>query len=197
MKTGSILRKNVITAGLVFLLGNSGLYAQGNINFFIYANATSKGNVWQYPPFPSLLPVDSNYVGQLFYSDVSATAPKSALSPIVRFDNSGTIAYGLVTDPSDDAGNYIWYSLAAWNPAIGATYAQAAANVVGPFAMSQTVQVLLGGVDVNQNLFTPQNSNGFMNFIAYTVPEPSSMVIGGIEAALLLLFHRLKSSVRG
>jgi len=180
----------------------SSAFSQGVINFFTFNSNTAKGQVFLPPPSQTT-PVGATFSGQLFYSDVSATAVKSALSPVVAFNSSGVINFGNVTDSLDDAGNFIWYDLVVWNTAGGPTASAAlgstypgSGNAVQPsagltaYGLSSTVKVLLGGTDVSGSLFTIPQANGFNNLITTPVPEPSTIVLGGLGAAALLAFRR-------
>jgi hypothetical protein len=199
------MNKTIKSLALGLVIGGvaSATYAQGVINFFTFNSTTTKGQVF----LPSSTsPIGTQYYGQLFYSDVSATAPQSPLSPVEAFNSSGVINLGNITDPVDDAGNFIWYSLVVWSAsggntaaaALGANYPSGAvvpAPALTAYGDSSTVRVTLGGIDAeNDPPFNVPQANGFNNLTltATTVPEPSTIVLGGLGVAALLAFRRRK-----
>jgi hypothetical protein len=196
------MNKTIKSLALGLVIGGvaSATYAQGVINFFTFNSSNPlKGQVF----LPSsTTAVGTTFYGQLFYSDVSATAAQSPLSAVEAFNSSGVINLGNITDPVDDAGNFIWYSLVVWSASGGSTAAAALganypAGAVVPglgltsYGDSSTVRVTLGGIDAeNDPPFNVPQANGFNNLTLTPVPEPSTIVLGGLGAAALLAFRR-------
>jgi len=192
-----------LTLGLLVAGVTSATYAQGVINFFVIGSGSTKGQIF----LPDgVTPIGTTFVGQLYASDVSATAAKTALSPVVAFQANGSLNFGNVADPNNNSGNFEWYDVVVWaaNPgstaaqALGSTYpVSGGAPTVGAglayYGTSATVRVILGGDDgLGDPPFNVPQANGFLNFNVTPVPEPSTIVLGGLGAAALLAFRRRK-----
>jgi PEP-CTERM motif-containing protein len=187
-------------------------YAQGNYNFFTYNATSSKGGVLQASPSTQAVP--NGTYGQLFYSLYASTSSAlSPLSPVETFNN-GVINVGTLVDPVDDAGTTIWYELVVWNAgagnsataALGSTFL-AKGNAAGStvvdgngltfFGKSAYTKINnLGGIDAAMDPpYNVPQINGYATFNVTSVapvPEPTTIVLGGLGAAALLAFRRRK-----
>ncbi len=165
-------------------------FGQGQIQFLTFNNDPTKGKVFA----PNgTTPLDSTYYGQL----LGGTSPTS-LAPIgspVAFLSGGGAGY--VNGPTVNiagtfGGDTYYYALAAWSSTAGNTYNAAVTSqgfVIDSRIVGAPVAVTLGGTPAGGG--TPlgvPSANGFNNFSL--VPEPSTVVLGLLGAAALLLRRR-------
>ncbi len=169
-------------------------FGQGQIQFVTFNSDPLKGKVFA-PGGTTLL--DSTYFGQLL-GGTSATGSLSPIGSPVAFlsgAGAGIINSSTVNIPGTFGGDAYFYALAAWSSVGGTitTYAAALANSASLLTDSRVagnpVQITLGGTPAGGGTpSAPQNSNGFNNFSL--VPEPSTVVLGFLGAAALLLRRR-------
>lgn len=176
--------------GLFLATGGMAAFGQGQLNFFTY-NVTNSayGEVFL---SDGVTPANSNFVGQVWYSDVSSTASLSAIGPVMNFSAAvpGYIAYGSILFPSDAPGTTVWLQLRVWNASAGSDWATAMASPnLTEFGTSEIESHILGGVPPfpNPPIPVPQ-FNDFENFSL--IPEPATMALAGLGIVSLWIFRR-------
>jgi len=202
-KTIKTLAIGLLTTGLT-----AATFAQGTINFDTFNANTAKGGVY----FPgTTTSADATIDGQLFYSDTSAANPIAnftAFSPVLQFStaNGTIIDPTLIVDPNQFGGNHVFVQLRVWNASAGGTWATAvginppATGSAGltEFGNSSVMTLTLGGDDglgQGDPPVTPGTANSFTSFAMTAVapiPEPSTIILGGLGAAALMAFRRRK-----
>jgi len=200
-KTSKSLAAGLLATGLTIAA-----FGQGTINFDTFNANTAKGGVY----LPNTTTgVGSAYDGQLFYSDTSSANPIAnftAFSTVFAFSsgNNAIIDPSLVVDPNQAGGNHVFVQLRVWNASAGNSWATAVGASPLPlpgtgsatltaFGNSSVMTLTLGGDDglgQGDPPFTPGVANNFTSFALTPVPEPSTIVLGGLGAAALLAFRR-------
>lgn len=159
--------------------------AQGTVNFSNYATASGINA----PVFaPGNVKLGSAYLGQLY-----AGPTADSLAPVgtaVAFKDAagagtGYVIGGTVTINSVTPGANAFIQLRAWDAAGGTSYeaAQAAGKIYGN---SATITIATGGG--GSPPATPSPLTGLASFTL--VPEPSTLALGVLGAAALLLRRR-------
>jgi len=198
------MRFNVqhIVKGAVILMASVSTavacFGQGQIQFATFNVDSTKGQVFA---ADGITPLGSTYYGQL----LGGTSPNS-LSPIgtaVAFFSNAGVGTGYINSPTTVnipgtfGGDTYYYALAAWAATAGTTYPQALSTqgfvidsrIAGATVGTGIAQITLGGTPAGGG--TPlgvPSANGFNNFSL--VPEPSTVVLGLLGAAALLLRRR-------
>jgi hypothetical protein len=189
------MKKSVILAILGLSAAAVSSYGQGSIQFNTYNANNSAGVLASY----SGNPLDNTYTGVLLYSlsPISEAAGTGALNPgwtvgsTAQFDTAST-GPGFVQGPNlvlspYTPGTVVYFELAAY---LGSSYA--AGSVKGHSAsFSQTLATGITGAWIADG--NPINGGGSGLVQSYTlagVPEPTTMALGGLGLASLLLFRR-------
>jgi len=100
----------------------------------------------------------------------------------------GLVLGNTVNVPGTIAGQTIKFQMRAWDNAGGTITSWADATTRGASAMVTSGQ--LGGTDASNAIFLNPFTTGWTSFNIYTVPEPSTFVLAGLDAAGLLIFRR-------
>lgn len=174
---------------------------QGSLNFYNSGSATGKtdGSNKITDAATGLQLTGTGYWAQLYFS-TTQTGNYTALGTPVNFRTAaqGTTFAGVVLAPTANtivpgspAGSSVWVVMKAWEGAAGSTYdSVAAANgkigasnplLVGPLGGPNPA----GGTDI-----LPANLTGFTGFAIVAVPEPSTIALGLLGAAGLLIRRR-------
>jgi len=182
------MKKLLFVAACVF--ATAAALAQGTVNFASYVPASGL-NVKVFDT-DGLTPLTGpNYVAQL-YAGTSATS----LSPVgsaVAFGTAARAGYiiggGAVTIPTIAGGATATIELKAWDSTKGTSWelAQSAGSAVGA---STAFTVVLGGGGVPPG--PPADLVGLTTFSLVAVPEPSTIALGFLGGAALLLRRRNK-----
>ncbi len=129
------------------------------------------------------------WLAQAYMSDaeMGSYAPISGASFAFRTSPAaglGYIAGGIATVAGMDAGTPIWIKLGAYNTNDGSTY-EAAEAAFGLVGWSNAVRVELGGGTVQ-----PPDLVGLQSWSVAIIPEPSTMALGLLGFAALMLRRR-------
>ena len=131
------------------------------------------------------------YASQLFFGPTTAGNNISAYTPVagtVNFQSGAGAGYflgGNKVIPGFGTGASVKLIVAAFSTANGADYLSARAT--GTTGISLPVTVSLGG-----GVVAPPNMTGLAGFGVAPVPEPSTIALGVLGAAALLLRRRSK-----
>lgn len=112
--------------------------------------------------------------------------PFTPIGEVVAFRSGKAAGYfsGGAVDTGLAAGTQVFLQVQAWNTADGATYADAEA-AFGPIGASNVI-----GLNVTAPPDTPPNMVGLEGFSVAIVPEPSTMALGLLGIAALMLRRR-------
>jgi len=135
----------------------------------------------------------TGYWGQL-YASTTAGGTYTAIGAPVNFRTgaaAGFVAVSTVTVAGSAPGSSVWIQMRAWEGAAGSSYdtAYSGNKAVG---ISNNIQVgPLGGPDpAGGTPFTAPNLTGLTGFFIVPVPEPSTIALGLLGAAGLLIRRR-------
>lgn len=127
----------------------------------------------------------NGWKAQLYAGDEpSALVPVSGVVDFRTGAAAGYISGGAVTIEGKPNGSQVWLAIAAWNIADGASY-EVASAAFGPVGMSLPIQVSLDGPPN-----TPPNMIGLQPWSVAIIPEPSTMALGLLGFAALMLRRR-------
>ena len=161
--------------------------AQGTVNFSNY----SKADGIDAPVFaPGGVKLGSAYLGQLYAGPTADSLAPVGTAAIAFRDAAGNptgyIIGGKMSIPTVAEGATAFIQLRAWEAAGGTSYeaAQAAGKMYGS---SATIQISTGG----DSLVPPKTPAPLTGLASFTlVPEPSTLALGVLGAAALLLRRR-------
>lgn len=131
---------------------------------------------------------DPNIVAAIFLGDVQegAVAPfRATPAAAAGYWNPGTDSARTIAGAA--AGSTVTLTVRAWDSTKGATYAAAVA-AGGKYGQSDPFSVTLGGQGPSGPPATPADLSGLKSFSL--VPEPSTIALGALGAAALLLRRR-------
>jgi len=182
----------------VAMLTGIGAFAQGTLQFqngattAIFTNTTSLGGVrgkaapgaLDYALLWGTTAAEANAA-----ANVSATVGNSASSFGVIAGSANFAING--TNPGDTD----FFKMIAWSASFGTGYAgyQAAALGGGLIGSSATLAFVLGpSSGPGTVIFSSSDLTKFQGFDVVPAPEPTTLALGGIGAAALLLFRRKK-----
>lgn len=129
------------------------------------------------------------------YSSATQTGTYTAIGTPVNFRTgaaAGFVNVSTVAVPGGTPGTSVWIQMRAWEGAAGSSYESIVAGGVGKAGMSAAIQVgPLGGPDpAGGPAFTAPNLTGLQGFAIIPVPEPSTIALGLLGAAGLLIRRR-------
>jgi len=186
---------NSIHATLAILLTTITSFAQGQVNF---ANRVGAGGSILNAPVVRVLDFQTgpgpDYSAQRFR--VNADSSLTALTPASTFAKAGTGSAAVasqfwapqtVTIPGHFAGETLNFKVRAWMTAAGSYDADVAGR-----GQSDVFSAVLGGAsqDPNTPPSTPANLLNLRSFTVGVPPEPSTLTIGLLGAAVLVMFGR-------
>jgi len=187
---------NPIHIALAVVLTTVSCFAQGQVNF---ANRVGAGGaILNAPVFiqGTQNGPGPDYSVQLL---LSANGSLTPLTPISTFNSPGTGAAAIssqfwapktVEVPGVFGGQTATFVVRAWYTSLGSYGAALAAG--GGYASSDPFTVVVGGASQDPSVppSTPANLTTLKSFNAGFFPEPSTITIGLLGAAVLLLFRR-------
>jgi hypothetical protein len=184
---------NPIHAALAVLLTTAACFAQGQVNFANRVGAS--GSILDAP-----VTIEGTQDGpgpdfsvQLLLQ--GANGSLTPLLPISTFNPAGPGGAAIssrywapktVDIPGHFAGENLNFVVQSWLTSQGSFNAATAKGRSGPFA------VVIGGVaqDPNTPPSTPANLVNLKSFTVFAFPEPSTITVGLLGAAVLVLFGR-------
>jgi hypothetical protein len=188
--------KKTLTAVAVGLSFTAGVYAQGTVDF-------RNRNTGATPPLDA--PVsdvggaklgNANFVANIFYSATqsgSFTAIADAAAPFRTGTGAGYWNFGTDSSraiPGIAGGSSAWIQIRVWDSTKGADYATSKA-AGSNWGESAAFQVTLGGAGSPPSV--PAVLAGLQPFtLNAAIPEPSTIALGMLGAAALLLRRRSK-----
>ncbi len=181
--------KKTLTAVAVCLSFAAGVYAQGTVDF--RNRVTAAGLDAPVSDLTGAKLGNATFVANIFYSATqtgSFTAIPDAAAPFRTGTGAGYWNFGADFTraiPGIAAGSTAWIQVRVWDSTKGADYATAKA-AGSPYGDSNTFQLTLGGA--GQPPSVPAVLAGLQPFAL--VPEPSTIVLGMLGAAALLLRRR-------
>jgi len=184
--------KKTLTAVAVCLSFAAGVYAQGTVDF--RNRNTAAGLDAPVSDAGGAKLGNLNFVANIFYSATqngSFTAITDAAAPFRTGTGAGYWNFG--TDftrviPGIAGGSSAWIMIRVWDSTKGADYATAKA-AGSPWGDSTPIQVTLGGAGSPPSV--PAVLAGLTPFtLTAAVPEPSTIALGMLGAAALLLRRR-------
>jgi len=200
------MKKKIFSLTAVLALGALSAYSQGFINFansgttLVVTNGgsgngsagltTSSGIkvalFYQPDPNGSTAPVALNGGAQGNWEMVATLAN---IAPLAGRFNGGNVQTGTDVAP---AGN-VWLEVVSWN-ANATSYANALANsgFIGYSGVWSQGTGDGGSVAAQSILAPPAGAGNFAGLTLNPVPEPTTIALGGLGAAALLLFRRRK-----
>lgn len=127
------------------------------------------------------------------YSSATQGGTYAAIGTPVNFRTgaaAGFVNVSTVAVPSGAPGTSVWIQMRAWEGAAGSSYESVLAT--GKTGFSAAIQVgPLGGPDpAGGPAFTAPNLTGLQGFAIVPVPEPSTIALGLLGAAGLLIRRR-------
>jgi len=197
------MKKSVILAILGLSVAAVSSYGQGTIAFNTYVTHSGSGTITTYGNGPSVgSPINNAFTGELLWSltnpgDAATTAltagnPLSgvwSVASTATFNTpAGTISPGFVVGPnftySGVGGQSLFFEIVAFNGTgwnNGSTYQGHSAA----FAATLVTGTTLPSADQLDNMAPFQ--------VFQTVPEPTTMALGGLGLAALLVARRKKA----
>ena len=188
---------NSIHLALAVLLTTITCLAQGQVYF---ANRVGAGGSILNAPVTIVgtqIGPGPDYSAQLFL--VNADSSLTPLTPASTFNKAGTGSAAIasqfwapqtVTIPGHFAGESLNFKVRAWLTSAG-TFDNAVSQgqLVG---QSDNFNAVLGGVasDASVPPTTPANLLNLKSFVVFDFPEPSTLTIGLLGAAVLVMFRR-------
>ncbi len=196
--------KKLLTIAMVGVASASLGWSQAVVNF---ANGATGVNapVGDTNATPVKL-AGTTFAADLFYGTVSTSAPNSlSLSQLTDAGVAQTFQTGAAAGywnslalPTLPVSGDMEFIVVVWQTSAGASWAAATGGGAG----SQSTYVGHGGTEwgfsapitFTPNTFPSPNSNlqGLTSFNLVPVPEPTTLALGGLGAAALLLFRRRK-----
>ena len=170
----------------VSLLVVAGSYAQGTVNF---ANAGAGLNAPIFDENGTTKLAGAGFMVELL-AGTTATSLAAVGTPTTFLSGGGAGYFngGVITVPGIAAGTSGFFAVRAWNDSLGATYALASAAGHG-YGTSSPFQVTTGGAGTPAG--PPATLVGLTSFsLVAAVPEPSTIALGLLGAAALLLRRR-------
>jgi hypothetical protein len=184
-------------AALAVLLTTITCFAQGQVYF---ANRVGAGGAILNAPV--VIPGNQDGPGPDWTAQLLLVNANNSLTPLMpasTFNKAGTgsaaIASGYwapqtVTIPGHYAGETLNFVVRAWPTAYG-SYEGAIAGVAG-WGQSAVFSAVLGGASQDPNIppAIPANLLNLKSFFVAIIPEPSTITIGLLGAAALVMFRR-------
>ena len=191
---------NPIHAALTILLTTLTCLAQGQVNF---ANRVGAGgSIVNAPVIIVGQDFPNNGLGPDWTAQLLIVGANDALTPLTPtsiFNKAGTGSAAIasqfwapqsVTIPGHFAGETLNFVVQAWPTAYG-SYEGAIAGVAG-WGRSDIFPAVLGGASQDPNLppATPANLLNLKSFTVGIIPEPSTLTLGLLGAAVLVVCRR-------
>ena len=189
---------NSIHVALTVLLTTVSCFAQGQVNF---ANRVGAGGAILNAPVTFQGTQDGPGPGYSVQLLLSANGSLTPLLPISTFNPAGTGA-GVISSkfwapktvdvPGVFGGQTATFVVRAWYTSLGSYGAALAAGVA--YGSTDPFIVTVGGAGPDPSVppATPANLTTLKSFTIVPVPEPSTITIGALGGAALLLFRRRK-----
>jgi uncharacterized protein (TIGR03382 family) len=188
---------NPIHVALAVLLTTITCFAQGQVYF---ANRVGMGGSVVNAPVTFLGTQEG--LGPDYSVQLLLVGPDNSLTllmPISTFNRAGTGAAAIASQywaaktvdvPGHFAGENLTFVVRAWRTAYGSY--EAALLSSGLVAQSARFSVVLGGLSSDPNVppATPANLTSLKAFSIVLIPEPSTITIGLLGAAALVMFRR-------
>lgn len=162
--------------------------AQGTVNFSNFATASGV-NAPVFAP-GGVTKIGSAYLGQLYAGPTAdSLAPVGVATAFKDSAGVGTgyVIGGTVTIASVTAGNNAFIQLRAWEAAGGTSY-EAAQAAGKQFGSSTTLTIATGGGGSPPAV--PAPLTGLQSFSLQAIPEPSTLALGVLGFAALMLRRR-------
>lgn len=169
-------------------------HAQGTVNF---ANIAGGGGVLNpnAPVYESdgvTLLSGPRYMAELLGGPFATSLASVATTTFLTGASAGYFLAGTQTIDSVAPGATAWVQVDVWNTASGTTFNQAlASGLLNSWWQSPVFSVMTGKESVNPS--APGNLTGLGNSPVYlngVVPEPSTLALAALGAAVLLLHFR-------
>jgi len=187
--------KKTLTAVAMCLSFTAGVYAQGQVDF-------RNRNTGLTPPLDSAVYSDmvggtklgdANFVAQIFFSATQTGSFTAITDPAAPFrTGTGAGYWNAGADPTRTlpgiaAGATAWIEVRVWDSTKGATY-DAAKAAGGRYGDSNIFSLTTGGPTTPPS--APAALAGLQSFALVAIPEPSTIALGMLGAAALLLRRR-------
>jgi len=184
--------KKLVLTTILSMGAIAGAFAQGSV---IFENSLSTGNITLDSSSGPSAPA-GGYTVALLYAPGTTPVAQGSLAVIGTYGPAGTSAGFFfdgttITTPNTTAGGAsAIFEVEGWT----GNFANYAAAIAGGARVGATAQFVNGtGNPGGQPATPPSNTTGWNgNLVLAPVPEPSTIALGGLGAAALLLFRRRK-----
>lgn len=180
--------KALLLIGMVAALPALG---QGTLNFATVGSAV--GGTGAKVTDAGVGVTGANYFAQLYYSATetgSYTAIPDSLNTFRTGAAAGYVNAKQVAVPGVGPGVNVWIQMRAWEGAAGSSY-EGVAAAQGKVGISNNINVgPLGGTPAGGLPITDPNLTGLTGFALVAVPEPSTIALGLLGVAGLLIRRR-------
>lgn len=174
---------------LVGIISASQALAQGTLTFSTTPTYVKPSGAAVTDQLTGALLSGANSWGQLYFS-TTQNGTYTAFGTAKNFltgAGAGFISGGTVLVPGVAEGASVWIQLRAWEGAAGSSYETTLPG--GKTGFSNSINVTLGGPGLTPPA-PPATLNGLTGFAISGVPEPSTIALGLLGAAGLLIRRR-------